>query len=108
MFKKMWDVVIVGAGPGGAVAAKRCLEAGFSTLLLEKRALPRDKVCSGMIMGPWAGEIVAAQFGAIPPEVLTIPSVLKGHMIHVPGARPELLEWPTPLAWRKDFDFWLI
>jgi flavin-dependent dehydrogenase len=108
MSKEKWDVVIVGAGPGGAVAAKRCLEAGFSTLLLEKRALPRDKVCSGMIMGPWAAEIIANQFGTIPPEVLTTPSVLKGHMIHVPGAFPEALDWPTPLAWRKDFDFWLI
>jgi flavin-dependent dehydrogenase len=65
---KKWDVVVVGTGPGGAVAAKRCVEMGFSTLLLEKRPLPRDKVCSGMIMGPWAFEIIASQFGAIPPE----------------------------------------
>lgn len=49
----MFDVVVVGAGPGGSVAAKRCLESGLKTLLLEKRRLPRDKVCSGMIMRPW-------------------------------------------------------
>jgi flavin-dependent dehydrogenase len=104
---KKWDVVVVGAGPGGAVAAKKCVGMGFSTLLLEKRALPRDKVCSGMIMGPWACEIIDTEFGTIPQEVLTTPSMLKGHMIHVPGAFPEALEWSTPLAWRKDFDFWL-
>ena len=103
-----WEVVVVGAGPGGAVAAKRCAEAGFQTLLLEKRALPRDKVCSGMIMGPWATEIIRDHFGTIPPEVLTTPPVLKGHRFHLPGAGPEVLEWPTPLAWRKDLDFWLV
>ena len=53
-----WDVIVVGAGPGGAAASKRCAEAGLWTLVLEKRALPRDKVCSGMIMGPWAQEII--------------------------------------------------
>jgi flavin-dependent dehydrogenase len=48
----MFDVVVVGAGPGGSVAAKRCLESELKTVLLEKRKLPRDKVCSGMIMRP--------------------------------------------------------
>lgn len=99
---------MVGAGPGGAAAAKGCAEAGFQTLLLEKRALPRDKVCSGMIMGPWATGILRDRFGPIPPEVLTTPPLLRGHRFHVPGARPADLEWPTPLAWRKDLDFWLV
>lgn len=102
-----WDVVVVGAGPGGSIAAKRCVEAGFPTLLLERRALPRDKVCSGMIMGPWACEIIRDHFGPIPEDVLTTPSRLRGHMFHVPGAGPAFLEWPTALAWRKEFDFWL-
>jgi len=103
-----WDVIVVGAGPGGAAASKRCAEAGLRTLVLEKRVLPRDKVCSGMIMGPWAQEIIRDHFGPIPREVLVPPRVLKGHRIHVPGARPEVLEWATPLAWRKDLDAWLI
>lgn len=105
---EQWDVVVVGAGPGGAAAAKRCAEAGFRTLVLEKRALPRDKVCSGMVMGPWAHDILRDHFGIIPAKVLTSPPVLKGHQFHVPGARPEVLDWPTPLAWRKDLDAWLI
>ena len=99
---------MVGAGPGGAVAAKRCAEEGFRTLVLERRALPRDKVCSGMVMGPWAQEIIRDHFGAIPPEVLVPPRVLQGHRFHVPGAQPEVLEWETPLAWRKDLDAWVI
>jgi flavin-dependent dehydrogenase len=47
----MFDVVVVGAGPGGSVAAKRCLESELKTVLLEKRKLPRDKVCSGINHG---------------------------------------------------------
>ena len=103
-----WDVIVVGAGPGGAAASKRCAEAGLRTLVLERRTLPRDKVCSGMIMGPWAQEIIRDHFGPIPREVLVPPRVLKGHQIHVPGVRPEVLAWETPLAWRKDLDSWLI
>ena len=106
---KLWEVVVVGAGPGGAAAAKRCAEGGFQTLLLEKRALPRDKVCSGMIIGPLGNRgYLRDHFGTIPPEVLTTPPVLKGHRFYLPGVRPEVLEWPTPMAWRKDLDFWLV
>ena len=45
-----YDVIIVGAGPAGAVAAYECNARGFSTLLLEKEELPRDKPCGGAVM----------------------------------------------------------
>ncbi|MCK4968595.1 MAG: FAD-binding protein, partial [Candidatus Aenigmarchaeota archaeon] len=35
--KKNYDVIIVGAGPGGAMAARKCAEGGLDVLLLEKR-----------------------------------------------------------------------
>jgi geranylgeranyl reductase family protein len=46
---KTFDVVIAGAGPAGATAAKFLGEAGASTLLLDKSAFPRDKPCGGGI-----------------------------------------------------------
>ena len=70
--------------------------------------LPRDKVCSGMIMGPWANEIIKREFGEIPKDVLVSPYYLSGHMIHVPGVRPQIFECKMPLAWRKDLDSWMI
>ena len=32
------DVVVVGAGPGGSMAAKYCAEGGLDTILIEKKA----------------------------------------------------------------------
>lgn len=46
---KIFDVIVVGAGPAGATAAKVLGEAGVSTLLLDKSAFPRDKPCGGGI-----------------------------------------------------------
>jgi len=41
------DVIVVGAGPAGATAAKVLAENGVSVLLLDKHTFPRDKPCGG-------------------------------------------------------------
>ncbi|SOD63010.1 geranylgeranyl reductase family [Streptomyces zhaozhouensis] len=50
--RTVWDVVVVGAGPGGSSAARAAAEAGRRVLLLEKAELPRYKTCGGGIIGP--------------------------------------------------------
>ena len=105
---QLFDVIVVGAGPGGAAAAKRCSDRGLKTVLIEKKKLPRDKVCSGMIMGQWALRIIQEEFGDIPPSVLTDPALLSGHRFHVGEAEAQTLKWPTALSWRKDLDFWMV
>lgn len=66
-----WDVVVVGAGPAGALAAHGLARAGVRVLLLEQRLFPRWKVC-GACLSPQAlaaleaaglAELVAAQGG---------------------------------------------
>jgi geranylgeranyl reductase family protein len=48
----LWDVVVVGAGPAGANAARAAAEAGAGrVLLLEKAELPRYKTCGGGLIG---------------------------------------------------------
>ncbi|WP_375165132.1 geranylgeranyl reductase family protein [Streptomyces sp.] len=49
---RIWDVVVVGAGPAGASAAYAAAVAGRRVLLLEKAELPRYKTCGGGIIGP--------------------------------------------------------
>ena len=46
---QQYDVIIVGAGPAGAIASKTCAEKGLSTLLLEKKTIPRFKLCGGAV-----------------------------------------------------------
>jgi len=101
------DVVIVGAGPAGIAAAKRCAEYGLDTLVLEKRTLPRDKVCSGMIMGPVAHTLIKQEFGYIPDNVLTQPNHLIGYTLHVPGVGKQKFDSFTPLTWRRNLDYWM-
>ncbi|MFC1971777.1 NAD(P)/FAD-dependent oxidoreductase [Chloroflexota bacterium] len=103
----MYDVIVVGAGPAGSLAAKKCAEQGLNVLLLEKSALPRDKVCSGMLMGLMAQQLVHQEFGEIPDEVLTNPSHLSGFLLYVPGAEPQAVEYKMPFAWRRDLDYWM-
>jgi flavin-dependent dehydrogenase len=91
-----FDVIVIGAGPAGSTCAKACAEKGLKTLLLEKRILPREKVCSGMVMGTLAQGLIEQEFGYPPLDVLTRPSHLKGYYYHVPGIgldkKPHLVE----------------
>lgn len=40
----LWDVVVIGGGPAGMMAAGRAAECGLSVLLLEKNAMPGKKL----------------------------------------------------------------
>jgi len=46
-YTKEYDVVVVGTGPAGAVAAYELSRAGLSVLALDKQRHPRYKVCGG-------------------------------------------------------------
>ena len=82
----MFDVAVIGAGPAGSAAAKRCAEHGLYTVILEKKRLPRDKVCSGLIIGPLAHTLIKQEFGEVPEAVLGRPPQLNGYLFHTPDA----------------------
>ncbi|MGR3573072.1 geranylgeranyl reductase family protein [Brevirhabdus sp.] len=48
---RTFDVVVIGAGPCGTSAAVTAADAGLSTLLVDRSAFPRDKLCGGLFTG---------------------------------------------------------
>lgn len=44
-----WDVVVIGAGPAGCLAARELSRLGRRVLLLERKAFPRYKVCGACL-----------------------------------------------------------
>ena len=45
----MADIIIIGAGPSGSIAAKKLSDEGFAVSLYEKDKIPRHKHCAGYI-----------------------------------------------------------
>lgn len=76
-----YDVVIVGSGPAGAGAARALTGSGLRTLIAERYALPRFKMCSGIVF-PSGRSFVADHFGEIPAKVLSSPELVMGQRIH--------------------------
>src|SRR5215216_186332 len=52
-----YDLVVVGAGPGGSSAAYHSAKAGLNTLLIDRQEFPRDKTCGDGLMPHAASEI---------------------------------------------------
>ena len=47
----VWDAIVIGAGPAGAIAAHELSRRGAATLLVERYSFPRAKVCGGCLNG---------------------------------------------------------
>jgi menaquinone-9 beta-reductase len=45
----IWDAIVIGAGPAGALSATLLAREGLKVLLVERRAFPRRKVCGGCL-----------------------------------------------------------
>ncbi len=61
----VWDVVVVGGGPAGSMAARSAARASARTLLIDRSHFPRYKVCGGGLVG--------ASLAALPRDVV-VPS----------------------------------
>lgn len=79
-----WDVVVVGAGPGGSATAARLAGLGHCVLVLDRAGFPRRKPC-GECINP-AGVEALRELGALPAVNAAGPAPLRGWRIHTPGA----------------------
>ena len=84
------DVVIIGAGPAGSIAAQRLAAAGVQVVLLERATFPRDKSCGDGIttkgldilnqigLGEWASQFPAPEIGRMSsPDGQTLDILLR-------------------------------
>jgi flavin-dependent dehydrogenase len=107
---RQYDCLVVGAGPAGAAAAQLLKKNGLRVLVLERRKLPRYKICSGLVMER-AQKLIEENFGSPPDEVFCRPGRIKGARICLAGDAlqdapvEKRLTWNV---WRSAFDYWLI
>ncbi len=67
-----YDVLIVGAGPAGCMAARTLVKAGFRILIVEKEKIPSEKPGAGFLP-PEAVQLIEEEFPAIPAEYVSHP-----------------------------------
>src|SRR3954470_3619536 len=104
------DVVIVGASLSAAAAAKRLVDAGLETIVLERKKLPRHKICSG-ILSPRGHRFLIENFGPLPREALHEPTSCRGVTFHFPSMVSMSMDFfggTTPHLHRKFSDHWAI
>ena len=107
------DVIVVGAGPGGAATAAHLARRGVDVLLVDRERFPRDKVC-GDFVGPVAlGELASLAVGG-----LDFPrsNIINRAGVHLDGQL--LIERPFPevegfmpygrVLPRLDLDAWVL
>lgn len=108
MKEKSFDVIIVGSGPAGAIAAKKLADAEKNVLLIERKSLPRHKICSGLI-SRYAQNILKKESMPIPKAVCVRPRMGKGVQIQL-NMNSEFIKVPDRFynVLRRDFDYWLV
>ncbi|WP_216902909.1 NAD(P)/FAD-dependent oxidoreductase [Synechococcus sp. CCY 9618] len=60
-----WDVIVLGAGPAGALAAQQLARHRLRVLLVEKRTFPRWKVCGSCLSGVGLRALEQAGLGGL-------------------------------------------
>jgi len=96
---KNYDIIIIGAGPGGSVAAKTAAENGYSTCFLEKESLReggRYKACGGAIAWELVEEI------NYPEE--KISRIIESLELHHIDGETFSKNGKGAVVWRSEFD----
>jgi len=103
MQAESFDLIVVGAGPAGSEAARRGAQLGMHTLLLERRALPRPKLCGGWV------SLGAQKLLGEPIPAALVEAALTGVRLRYRGTHHAHSTASSygALVDRGDFDAWL-
>lgn len=110
--KNSYDVIVVGAGPAGAVCAYKLSKYGMKVLLIEKEKLPRNKTCTGIVTQNVL-RIIEQETGKSPMNQCVFPYYYKFFSYYVKNnAKPINIgncdEDKCYSFTRADFDYWLV
>lgn len=86
-----FDLIIVGAGPAGAMMALAAARGGLSVLLLDRAHFPRDKICGDLV--PFDAIPLLREHG-LRDAVEQLPRARADHLVVYAGARR--LRVPSP------------
>jgi geranylgeranyl reductase family protein len=102
------DVIVVGAGPGGATTAYHLAQAGIDVLALEKSQFPREKVCGDGLTPRAVKQLVAMGIDTSPEQ-----GWIRNHGLRIMGGGMRIeVPWPDLQSFpsyglvrpRQDFD----
>jgi flavin-dependent dehydrogenase len=90
--RRSWQIVVVGAGPAGALAARELARRGRAVLLVDRAAFPRSKVCgcclNAAALATLAGVGLAdltARHGAVPLREIVLAARRRQARLQLPG-----------------------
>lgn len=82
-----YDIIIIGGGPAGSSAAHRAAQLGAKVLVLEKKSMPRPKLCGG-----WVSRQALS----------LLPFVIPDELIEAPFRRMEITDGTSSLSYSPD------
>jgi geranylgeranyl reductase family protein len=98
-----YDIIVVGAGPAGSMAALHAAKSGAKTALLEGMRLPREKLCGGGVSA-WVIKKLHIP-SSIVDRTIDHAQVIAGTKMLPPVPWPENTAWRTVM--RAKFDQYL-
>lgn len=101
--EKPWDVIVIGAGPAGGVAALGAVRNGLRTLLLDRKQFPRPKVCGACINRRAMAGLAAAGLAEVVQSLEGVP--LRAFQVHSPSSRANIpFDFSSVAIGRGPFD----
>lgn len=100
-----FDVVVVGSGPSGAMAAYEAAESNLSVAILEKETLPRYKTCGGGLVQRGRELLPFDISPVVECEFHTVQIAFSGNPCHFQSSRPHPI---VSMVMREQFDEFLV
>ena len=105
------DVLVVGAGPAGTIAARQLAAAGVRVRVVDRATFPRDKLC-GDTLNPGCLAMLDRLDSSVASRIRARATAITGMTVTGPGGARVAADYPSGLTggslMRRDLDQWLL